>query len=361
MSNNLVPPFPILVPGTGPASTAPLVEEGLVPATRSPNPTAPITPSSGAVVALEGDVIGTSDDNTVVKWEGVPLDPATMASPGIGDVPIFNGTDWEAQALPAPSGAAVASALSQTRVQYWSGVSFSEAGISYGANCALVISQTNLGIYQSGTNLLQSCSRGTANTSSAGPAWLGSYDASAGTGSNKTSFVLRGAAPGIGGFTLATRFGIEEISATPTLRCFVGLIDASGGGGGLPQQDFDFTTQTALAVVGIAFTETVVGGVLAGNWKIVSCNGAAVTSTDSGVPLVVGNLVELILVALPDAATIAWTINDLTAATSTSGTIALTLPPNTLALAWQAGMEVHSGGGATNTFSTVRYMMDSNY
>jgi len=250
--------------------------------------------------------------------------------------------------------------LSQTRYQYWSGIPISLGGETFGANCALVIGHTNLGTYQSATNLLQSCSRGTASTATAGPTWIGSYDSSANTGTYKTSFVLRGAAAGIGGFTLTTRFGIESVSATPLLQGFVGLIDASGGGGGLPQQAPNFTTQTALQVVGIAFTKNLALGGL-GNWQIVSCNGAAVTVTDSGVPIVVGNLVELVLTALPNAATIAWTINDLTAATTTSGVITLTLPVNTTALAWQAGMQVVSGGGATNTFSTVRYTMESNY
>ncbi len=247
------------------------------------------------------------------------------------------------------------------RVQYWSGVpATTGAGVSFGSNCLLVIGDTNVGTYQSGTSLLGSCSRGTAFSSAAGPVWLGSYDFSAATGSYKTSFVLRGAAPGIGGFSLATRFGIELISATPSLQAFVGLIDASGGGGGLPQTAIDFTTQTTLQCVGIAFTQNLAAGPLA-NWKIVSCNGAAVTVTDSGVPIVVGNLVELLLVALPDAATIAWTINDLTASTSTSGVIAATLPASTLALAWQAGLEIVSGGSAAgNTFATVRYTMTSN-
>lgn len=321
-----------------------------------------VVPSS--VVALGGDVTGPAATNTVVKWEGVPLDGTSMGAPAVGDVPVFNvdGT-WHAAPVPPPAPPNVPALLSQTRFQYWSGVpATTGSGISFGSNCLLVIGSSNLGVYQSATNLLQSCSRGTAETGSAGPAWLGSYDYSAATGSYKNSFVLRGAAPGIGGFTHTTRFGIEEISATPTLQCFVGLMDASGGGGGLPQSgSIDWTTQTTLQVVGIAFTEVVSGGALTGNWKIVSCNGAAVTSTDSGVPLVAGNLVELILVALPDAATIAWTINDLTAATTTSGTISTTLPANTLALAWQAGMNVETGGGLTNVFSTVRYTMDSNY
>jgi len=264
-----------------------------------------------------------------------------------------------------PPSVNVPQALSQTRFQYWSGVPISLGGETFGSNCALLIGSTNLGVYQSATNLLQSCSRGTASNSSA-TGWVGSSDASANTGSYKNSFVLRGAAPGIGGFTHTTRFGIETVSAgptPPTLQGFVGLIDASGGGGGLPQTAPNFITQTTLQVVGIAFTQNLaVSGF--GNWQIVSCNGAVVTATDSGVPIVVGNLVELILVALPNAATIAWTINDLTAATSTSGVIAATLPANTLALAWQAGMDVVANGSATpnpNTFSTVRYTMDSNY
>lgn len=353
MSSKFVSPFPIFIPGNTPAQND-----------WPPNASTADELSPGASINLEGDAAGPSNANTVGKWENIPLDPSTMGAPGVGSVPVFNGTNWEAESLPAPSGAAVSSALSQTRYQYWSGVPVLDGSGVYaiGANCALVIGHNNLGSYQSATNLLQSCSRGTANTNAAGPAWIGSYDGSAATGTYKTSFVLRGAAAGIGGFTHTTRFGIESVSATPLLQCFVGLMDASGGGAGLPQNgSIDWTTQTTLQVVGIAFTETVVGGVLAGNWKIVSCNGAAVTTTDSGVPLVAGNLVELALTALPDAATIAWTINDLTAATTHSGVIAATLPANTLALAWQAGMNVASGGGASNTFSTVRYTMDSNF
>jgi hypothetical protein len=262
-----------------------------------------------------------------------------------------------------PPSVNVPQALSQTRFQYWSGVpATTGSGVSFGSNCLLVIGSSNLGVYQSATNLLQSCSRGTDQTTGAGPVWLGSYDFSAGTGSYKESFVLRGAAAGIGGFTHTTRFGIEEVSATPTLQCFVGLMDASGGGGGLPQNgSVDWTTQTTLQVVGIAFTQNLaVSGF--GNYKIVSCNGVTTTDTDSGVPIVVGNLVELILVALPNAATIAWTINDLTATTTTSGVITTSLPVNTLALAWQAGMNVEVGNaGSPNVFSTVRYTMDSNF
>jgi hypothetical protein len=262
----------------------------------------------------------------------------------------------------APTGPQVASALSQTRFQYWSGNPVQiGAGPSYGANCILQIGSSNSGVYQSATDLLQSCSRGAQFTNGAGPTFLGSYDFSAATGSYKESFVLRGAAAGIGGFTHTTRFGIETVSAGPTLQCFVGLMDASGGGPGLPQNtNINWITQTTLQVVGIAFTQNLgIGGF--GNWQIVSCNGAAVTATDSGVPIVAGNLVELVLVALPNAATIAWTINDLTAVTTTSGIIVATLPMNTTPLAWQAGMYLVSGGAATNTFATVRYTMDSNY
>src|SRR5271154_3879440 len=168
------------------------------------------------------------------------------------------------QANPPPAN--IGELTSQTRLQYWSGQPAVDASFSIGSNCILVIGSNNLGVYQSATNLLQSCSRGTANTNVASGTWLGSYDGSAATGSYKNSFVLRGAAAGIGGFTLWTRFGIESVSPSPLLQCFVGLIDASGGGGGLPQQTPDFTTQTTLQVVGIAFTKNLAVGGL-GNWQ----------------------------------------------------------------------------------------------
>jgi hypothetical protein len=101
-----IPPYPptILVSGTGPATnpSAIIIEEGAVPPTRSPNPSAlPVTVTgSGLVIPLNGDVIGPSNANTVIKWEGVPLDATTMGAPPTDGVPVFNGTAWEAEPLP---------------------------------------------------------------------------------------------------------------------------------------------------------------------------------------------------------------------------------------------------------------------
>src|SRR5271155_3798666 len=89
------------------------------------------------------------------------------------------------QANPPPAN--LGQLISQTRLQYWSGQPAIDASFSIGANCILVIGSNNLGVYQSATNLLQSCSRGTANTNVAGGTWLGSYDGSAATESYKNS------------------------------------------------------------------------------------------------------------------------------------------------------------------------------
>ena len=51
-----------------------------------------------ASVTLDGDVAGAADANTVNKWKNVLLG-ASMATPSTGDVPQYNGTDWEAVLL----------------------------------------------------------------------------------------------------------------------------------------------------------------------------------------------------------------------------------------------------------------------
>lgn len=254
----------------------------------------------------------------------------------------------------------IGQSMSQVRLQYWSGNAEPVAGPAVaGMNCLLVIGSSNIGQVQSTTNLLESCTRGYAYYTGAGSNFLGSFDAAGQTGSYPLSYVIRGNAAGIGGFTLTTRFGIDQISTSPTLYCFVGLQDRTASGG-FPQTDFDFTTQTTYQVVGCGFTQTVSGGVFTGNWQIISCNGSATTVTDSGVPLVAGNLIELQLVAAPSASSITWTLKDISAATSGTGSITTHLPLVATQLAWLAGMQVHSGGGTANVFSTVRYTMESN-
>ncbi len=52
--------------------------------------------TAGGAVVLLGDVIGPSNNNTVIKWDNVPLDLATMGVPVIGDVPQFTAAGWSA-------------------------------------------------------------------------------------------------------------------------------------------------------------------------------------------------------------------------------------------------------------------------
>jgi hypothetical protein len=292
-----------------------------------------------------------------------------------GDILYYNGTNWVrlpagtlGQFLETQGGAAnplwatpsasvdIGSALAATHVEYWSGSLGQFSGEYPGANCFLNIAHVNAGVNQDGTTILGSSARGYGYTSSAGPTWIGSYKiATPGTG-----WALRGNAAGIGGFTLITRFGIDMITTTPTIWAFVGMMDATQL---TSAPSFDWTTQTSIQAVGAAISEVVSGGAFATNWKIVSCDGGATTSTDSGLPIIVNDLYELTLVAAPDASSITWTLKDLTAATSATGSITTHLPAKTMPLGWQSGMQIHSGGGGSpgNVWSTVRYMLESNF
>jgi hypothetical protein len=57
-----------------------------------------VTINPATTITLGGDVTGPSGANTVVKWENVPLNPATMGAPALNSVPQFDGVDWEAVA-----------------------------------------------------------------------------------------------------------------------------------------------------------------------------------------------------------------------------------------------------------------------
>jgi len=109
--------------------------------------------------------------------------------------------------------------------------------------------------------------------------------------------------------------------------------------------------------VGIGFSETVTGS-YTGNFQVLSCNASAVTVTDSGLPIIAGDYYEEKLIALPNASSVAWTINDLTAKTTASGTITLTLPRNTIFLNFQMGAISPTIGGDAY-LSVVRYVLET--
>jgi hypothetical protein len=74
----------------------------------SPNPPAGFVPQfngslwiavdPSGLVTLVGDVSGPVGANKVVAWRNQPLDPVTMAAPAAGNVPIWDGVKWVAQA-----------------------------------------------------------------------------------------------------------------------------------------------------------------------------------------------------------------------------------------------------------------------
>jgi hypothetical protein len=318
---------------------------------------APVPVHMGAIEPINWN-LDISDASTLQKQIIVGLEQEPLPALDAGN---FGALTWQDSGVwglvPAAGGGSVdlGTLLAATRVQYWSGSLGAVSGETPGLNCLLSIGNSNVQP-QDAITILGSSSRGFAYSAGAGPYFLGSYLIT----SNATGDVLRGNAAGIGGFKLWTRFGIDTLNPTPLIYAFAGMIDQT-------QLSLigsvDFTTQTSVQAVGCASTQTASGGALAGNWKIVSCDGSATTSTDSGLPITVGHLYELQLVAAPDAASITWTLLDITASTSTTGSDSTHLPAKTMPLGWTQGMTVQSGGsgGTGNVWSTVRYMLESNY
>lgn len=159
---------------------------------------------------------------------------------------------------------------------------------------------------------------------------------------NGSLYAWRGDAANRGGFKFVTRFAIISSGTSSVWVHHHGLCNA-----GSPAF-VDYTTNTSVARVMLVQSYTASSGGIpaATNWKISECDGTTNTLTDTGLPIVHGNLVELILYCAPNG-TIQWTVNDITAGTTASGSCTTSPPTTTTFLAPAVHSGIVSGGSAT--------------
>ncbi len=162
-----------------------------------------------------------------------------------------------------------------------------------------------------------------------------------GINENGRSAAWRGNAAGLGGFMFRARFAFTSVSATPTILAMIGLADTPSG-------FTNWVTDTTIGKLGLAYTATLVGGALSGNWKIVEGTQAAITVHDLGANFAVtlNHLIELIMYAAPNDNKVSYIVNDLTNGNTTNGVLNTTLPTNFLSPL--ARMNISAGGAATN-------------
>lgn len=315
---------------------------------------------------------------TVIAIQGNAIKEETLNTPQDGYVLTWDGyiNKWEAKPLPIID---IGGLLSQKRIQYWSGGhSFAfgnpnETGTLQGAagflNCNLYIGGSGFfidnikeGVPQNPNNLLSSTPRCASdiNYLSFGES-LGSWDFS-----DYCGLIWRGNSTDLGGFKHLTRFGIDQLSSATsptTLSTFIGLHDGYSYlnfEANMPQI-VDFTTQTTLNTIGIGWTQDISSGIT-GNWQVISSTaGNSPTLINSGLPITIGDVIELVLVAEPNDTQITYQIKNISQNIIVNGIISSNLPSNTVFLAWQATITALDNFPTTGIFSTIRYYMESNY
>lgn len=192
------------------------------------------------------------------------------------------------------------------------------------------------------TNRLTATNRVVYSTTSSTTASMGITD-------NGQLIAWRGNAAGLGGFLFVCRFAIELLGASVPLKTFVGLEGVLG-----PAATTDWTTDTTISKLGMAFTATTsAGSTLTGNWQIMEGSTAAKTAHDLGAnfALTVGDYIELRLWCAQNDTAISYQVKNLTTGNTATGTLNTTIPANTVFLTPYAQMNVAAGGSGTTRFS----------
>lgn len=161
----------------------------------------------------------------------------------------------------------------------------------------------------------------------------------------------RGNAAGLGGFFVVARFGIESLGTGN--RMFVGLTDTAN----TAPTNIDPTTSTTPGKIGMAINTNT------GNWNIVhNITGTAPTviTLSASFPVNTTDLLELVLFAAPNSATVGYRVTNLSNGTQTSGTISTNLPSSTTFMGRTIWMTNNATAG-TRSWSCSRFGLETDY
>jgi hypothetical protein len=265
--------------------------------------------------------------------------------PNVGDVPIYIGPEWGT----TPSSGFGISPASINRFEYWGGTTNGATILEGFMNCFLGGAGVANPPAPTSTSLLKSTKRCAFQAAAGGGGnTCGVYD---GTG---LLTVWRGNAAGLGGFNLRLRFGFESAGSGALHRMLAGLIAQSG-----IAAPADWTTQLGIASIGVGFTQTPAPN-FAGNWQLIHSVGDGATPptvTDLGatMPVNATDLMQLDLVAAPNAASVAYTLTNLSTGAVVTGTVNANMPSPTTFLAMWCANAVGPGSTALSQFDVVEY------
>lgn len=153
--------------------------------------------------------------------------------------------------------------------------------------------------------------------------------------------VLRGNAPGIGGFRFEGKIGLPNNNNNT--RLFVGLVDSPAA---FLLTAGDASGQGTIEMFGFGFD---VGSTTGDNLILFHCDGAGVvTSVDTGIPRAecVAELLYFLIRADANGSGIRLVLQTLVTGTLFDQVIATNIPPATIALQWQYSIR---GSGVANT------------
>ncbi len=110
----------LALPGASEYELRAFIEEGSEPVTVSAA-FAVYSESTSAVFTAGGDLSGNAVSQTVIGWDGVPLDQTSMGSPSDAQIPIYDNAagEWKARSI---TGDVQVLATGQTGVVGWAGV-----------------------------------------------------------------------------------------------------------------------------------------------------------------------------------------------------------------------------------------------
>lgn len=271
--------------------------------------------------SLAGDVSGTTAAAIVNKVNGISV-PATPTANTILQAVTSTTAQWVDASLSAPT--LPFPALQKHKISYFSGMTTGTGGITAGLHYWGFAGLTIAG--STSTPALATTSQFAATprlrVSATGSSQLGIQESGIQTG-------WRGNATNLGGFFYRCRFSITSISTTAHVQSIVGVVAS------LAPAFTNWVTDTSTARVAICFDLTSSGGAFTGNWQLVECSGAAVTAHDLGANFTVNSTdyLEVIIYCAQNAASINYTINNLTSGQTVSGTMNTTIPGNTTFLA----------------------------
>lgn len=272
--------------------------------------------SSGASFVAGGDLSGTPTVQTVIAINGTAVRPAPVA----GSLLQATSPTTSAWVSPVAGGTSVPFANLQNHHLLW----YNGADIASNLQTSngwkqITYSGTGAAVAATGGSKLNGTRRTKYSATSSGQ--LGVYEGLNGAGG---FYAWRGDASGRGGFKYVARFAVVSSGGSSVWLHHHGLGVFPGSPGYT-----DHLTDHSVPRVTLTQTYTTSSGAIPNGtkWKVSECNGSANTITDTGIAIVHGNLVEFILFCAPHG-TVTWTLNDVTAGLTASGSCTTT-PPST--------------------------------